>query len=105
MKITPSQFDAYFKDKEASDECPFCKNKQWSVPALGEEPHTYLPDETMDVHESWIPLVPNAIGMISTSGPYIPVVTLTCAKCGFVRQQHVILLKMWLEKKVAEDDV
>jgi hypothetical protein len=96
MKITPKQFSDYFESMGASEECPFCKNTDWSIPALGDPAHTFGPDEIMDVYESWIPLVPSAEGTISVRGPYIPIVALTCAKCGFIRHQHVNLLKIFL---------
>lgn len=95
MKITPAQLSAFYKEKGATENCPFCQQDKWSAPLLPTTDGLYREDETMDILEMAIPLV-DATGM---NNARMPIIALTCINCGLVRFQHVMVLNTWLTKK------
>lgn len=96
MKITPSQFSAFFKAKGATEICPFCGQDSWSVPSSGHETKIYEEDEVMNLSETKLLLTNGPQNLNSTV--YIPTIALSCSNCGFVRLQHLIVLQQWLDQ-------
>ncbi|MGZ8216506.1 hypothetical protein [Methylomagnum sp.] len=87
MKASLADFDRYFKDKGASEKCPFCGCENWILKTVSEE------NDFVEVAISNLIFQSDAV-----LGAYYPVVVMICSQCGFARQQDLQMLQDWQEK-------
>ena len=96
MKITPGQLAAYYREKGASEQCPFCKHEGWTLPLFEQVDKPFAENEVMDV----------AVTNVEVRSSHIPwenaalqSVLLTCNNCGFIRYQSLTHLVQWMQDK------
>lgn len=88
--ITPEEFSRFAKAINLSGVCPFCGKHHWSI---AEPPHGS--DWGVPAHQH--------NGSVAMPPPNIPLLTLFCTTCFFVRSHALLLVRKWLDDPANKD--
>lgn len=89
------KFIEFILDAKVDGDCPACKSSSWNIiglPPDGMESGISLNAETFDTSKQ------------STMKYFIPVVTMMCQQCGFMRMHALHPFDQWLSKTDGKDN-